>query len=300
MGGVGFLGLGHMGQPMAAHLARAGVPLLVWSRRRESCDPVADLGAVVADSPAQVFAQADVVLLMLANADAIDAVLERGTSRFAHLVRRRILVHMGTTAPTYSATLAAEVGTAGGEYVEAPVSGSRIPAEAGELVTMVAGEPPPVSRVKPLFAHFSRATVECGPVPRALQMKLAVNLFLITMVTGLAESMHFAARQGIDLELFREVLDAGPMASPVSRVKAAKLTRDDFAPQAALADVLENNRLVAEAARSSHTASPLLDACHALYAEAVALGHGSADMVSVVRAIEARTRAVETPSAVLR
>lgn len=286
---VGFLGLGNMGQPMATHLARAGVPLVVWNRTRSKCDPVGDAGGRVAESPAEVFARSSVVILMLADDTATDVVLSRASSRFREQVKGRTLVHMGTTAPDYSRALETDVVAAGGRYVEAPVSGSRVPAEAGELVTMVAGDPDPVRRVLAIFEPFSRSSILCGAVPNALLMKLAINLYLITMVTGLAESVHFAERQGLDLELFLSVLDAGPMASPVSRVKGAKLVRGDFAVQASIANVLENNRLVAAEARSSRTASPLLDACHALYAEALALGHGSADMAAVVRAIEART-----------
>src|SRR5262249_10635786 len=134
-----------------------------------------------------------------------------------------------------------------------------------------------------------RETVDCGPVPHGLLMKLAVNLYLITMVTGLAEAAHFAARHGLDLRRFVTILDAGPMASPVSRGKAGKLLSGDFTVQAASLDVLKNNRLVAEAARRNRSASPLLDVCHQLYGETVALGHGAEDMVAVLRAIEART-----------
>jgi 3-hydroxyisobutyrate dehydrogenase len=122
-------------------------------------------------------------------------------------------------------------------------------------------------------------------------MKLAVNLFLITTVTGLAEAYHFAERHGLDPAVFREVVDGGQMASAVSRVKVAKLVTGDWHAQAAAADVLMNNRLIAEAARRAGLASPLLDACHALFAEAVALGHGDDDMAAVLAAIEARTAA---------
>jgi 3-hydroxyisobutyrate dehydrogenase len=122
-------------------------------------------------------------------------------------------------------------------------------------------------------------------------MKLSVNLFLNTMVTCLAEAVHFADRQGLDMQQFLAVLDAGPMASSVSRVKALKLVTRDFAVQASSSNLLENTRLIAEAARQSDLASPLLDVCHALYAETVALGHGQSDMVAVIYAIEARTDA---------
>jgi 3-hydroxyisobutyrate dehydrogenase len=229
------------------------------------------------------------VLLMLADGDAIDAVLGRGGEGFAELVRGHTIVPMGTTAPEYSAALGADVVAAGGRYVEAPVSGSRLPAAAGELVAMVAGEPAAVTEVRPLLAPMCREVVECGPVPQALLMKLAVNLFLITMVTGLAEATHFAERHGLDLARLRGVLDAGPMASAVSRVKAEKLATRDFGVQASIRDVLMNNRLIAAAARSAGIASPLLDACHQLYGETLALGHGTEDMAAVVRALEART-----------
>ncbi|WP_413988964.1 NAD-binding protein [Labrys okinawensis] len=92
-----------------------------------------------------------------------------------------------------------------------------------------------------------------------------------------------------DMRQFQAVLDAGPMASNVSRIKIAKLVEHDFTAQAAISDVLKNNRLVAEAARNARIASPLLDICPALFSETEAMGLGQADMAAVVRAIEART-----------
>jgi 3-hydroxyisobutyrate dehydrogenase len=288
---VGFLGLGLMGAPMAGRLRQAGTPLVVWNRTAARTAPLAAAGAAVAADPAAVFARAPVVLAMLATAEALDATIGRGTPRFARDLAGRTLVHMGTTAPAYSRGLEADVRAAGGRYVEAPVSGSRGPAEAGELVAMLAGDPAAVAAVRPLLAPLCRTAVDCGPVPNALVTKLAVNLFLITLVTGLAEAVHFADRHGLDLERLRSVLDAGPMASSVSRAKLRMLLDGDLAPRAAAADVLMNTRLVAAAAREAGLASPLLDACHALYAETVAAGHGGQDMVAVVRALEARTRA---------
>jgi 3-hydroxyisobutyrate dehydrogenase len=281
---VGFLGLGVMGEPMAGNLAAAGVPLVVWSRT-----PRQITGVSVAARPADVFAQARIVFLMLADGDAIDAVLDRGGAGFADQVRGHTIVHLGTTSPEYSVALQADVVAAGGRYVEAPVSGSRTPAVAGELVAMLAGDATVLAEIRPLLAPMCREVVDCGSVPQALRMKLAVNLFLISMVTGLAEATHFARRHGLDLDRFRAVLDAGPMSSPVSRIKAEKLVHRDFTVQASIRDVLTNNRLIAEAARAAGIASPLLDACHQLFGETLALGHGAEDMTAVVRALEART-----------
>ncbi|MFE1850283.1 NAD(P)-dependent oxidoreductase [Streptomyces sp. NPDC059489] len=286
---VGFIGLGVMGQPMALRLVRSGTPLIVWNRTAARTEPLRAAGAETATDPAEVFAKADVVILMLAEDHAIDATLGRGTAGFAARVAGRVVVHMGTTSPGYSRGLEAEVRAAGGRYVEAPVSGSRVPAENGQLVAMLAGDDAAVDLVRPLLAPLCRETFVCGPAPSALLMKLSVNLFLITLVTGLSEAYHFADRNGLDRRLFLDVLDAGPMASGVSRMKAPKLHARDFAVQAAVHDVLKNNRLIAEAARTTGVASPLLDVCHALFEETVTLGHGGEDMVAVLRAIEART-----------
>ncbi|MGW5738494.1 MULTISPECIES: NAD(P)-dependent oxidoreductase [Streptomyces] len=286
---AGFVGLGVMGQPMALHLARAGTPLVVWNRTPARCAPLRAAGADVAASPAEVFDRAGTVFLMLADEAAVDEVLGRGTPDFAARVAGHVVVPMGTTSPEYSAGLRDDVRAAGGRYVEAPVSGSRVPAEQGQLVAMLAGDADAVEDVRPLLAPLCQETFDCGDVPGALLMKLSVNLFLITLVTGLTEAFHFADRHGLDRRRFLDVLAAGPMASPVSQVKAPKLLARDFAVQAAAKDVLKNNRLIAQAARKAGLASPLLDVCHALFEETVTQGHGGEDMVAVLRALEART-----------
>ena len=292
---TGFIGLGVMGTPMALNLARAGTDLIVWNRSPESADPLRTAGAEVAADVDEVFTTARTVILMLATAAVIDTVLGRGIPGFAERVAGHVVIHMGTTAPEYSKALEADIRAAGGHYVEAPVSGSRRPAEEGQLVVMLAGDADVVEEVRPLLKPMCRETVVCGAVPNALLMKLAVNIFLITTVTGLAEAAHFAARQGLDMGLFKAVVDAGQMASGISRIKSGKLVERDFSVQAAISDALKNNRLVADAARHAGIASPLLDACHALYAETESLGFGHEDMAAVIRALEARTEAISLP-----
>jgi 3-hydroxyisobutyrate dehydrogenase len=262
--------------------------LVVWNRTVERAEPLRVAGARVASGPAEVFRDAAVVVLMPYDSAVADTWLARGSGEFAERVAGRTIVHMGTAAPSWSKALAAEIRAAGGDYVEAPVSGSRTPAEQGQLVAMLAGGAAAVAQVRPLLAPMCAEAFDCGPVPGALLMKLAVNVFLIATVTGLAESFHFAARHGLDAALLRDILDAGPMASAVSRIKAEKLTAGDFSVQAGILDVLKNNRLIVSAARSAGIASPLLDVCASLYAETAALGHGAEDMAAVLRALEAR------------
>ncbi|WP_410658945.1 NAD(P)-dependent oxidoreductase [Amycolatopsis sp. lyj-112] len=285
---VGFAGLGSMGTPMAVNLARAGIPLLVWNRTPGRTSAPVAAGAEAVPGAAELFERCDVVILMLADAAAVDAVLDRGRPGFAGRVTGRTIVHMGTTAPGHSRGLEAEILAAGGKYVEAPVSGSRIPAEAGELVAMLAGSPDPVDEVRALLAPLCREVVDCGPVPHGLLMKLAVNVQLTAVVTGLAETVHFARAHGLDLGQLSDVLGAGQLASPVLRVKAPKLVAEDFAPQASIANVLANVELIARTATEAGLTLPLLAAAQALYAETARLGLGDADMVAVVRALEAR------------
>jgi 3-hydroxyisobutyrate dehydrogenase len=115
-----------------------------------------------------------------------------------------------------------------------------------------------------------------------------VNILLIATVAALSEAFNFAADNGIDPHLFRSVVDASPMASAVSRTKSEKLASADFAPQAAITDVLKNVRLIAAQARGAGVATPLMDQCEALFAETVTLGEGGSDMAAVVHAIAAR------------
>ena len=226
---------------------------------------------------------------MLVDGAALDSVLGRETRGFSERVKGRTLINMATPSPEYSKALERDVRAAGGHLVEAPVSGSRKPAEAGQLVAMVGGEPEVVERIRPLFAPMCRTVIACGAVPNGLYMKLAVNVFLTAVVTGLAEAAHFARRHGLDLTQFVSAIDAGPLASDVSRVKGAKLVANDFAPQASIANVQENVRLIAAAARDAGIASPLTEVALALYGETKALGHAHEDMIAVIRAIEERT-----------
>jgi len=294
---IGFIGLGLMGEPMALNLLRGGTPLVVWNRSSAKIDLLAKAGAGVAKDAREVFQRCEVVILMLRDAEATDNLLGRQDVTFGARVEGHTIINMATTSPRYSESLEADIRAHGGQYVEAPVSGSRKPAEPGQLVAMLAGACDAVASVRPLLAPMCRRTVDCGPTPNAMIMKFAVNLFMICMVTGLAEAMHFAERHGVDLASLVAVLDASPMASEVSRVKAAKIAARDFAAQALIANVLENTTLITEAARTAHVASPLLDICHSLYAAVDASGEKDLDMVAVIRAIERRTAALGVETA---
>ncbi|WP_447781608.1 NAD(P)-dependent oxidoreductase [Stenotrophomonas riyadhensis] len=282
---LGFIGLGVMGAPMAGHLARAGHAVLGWSRSGRNHEAARTAGVQPITRRQDVFDACGTILLMLANDEAIDSVLDRNTPTFPARVKGRLVINMGTSSATYSQALGEQIRAAGGRYVEAPVSGSRVQAEAAQLVIMLAGDAADVAEASHLLAPLGRQCVACGQVPAALRMKLAVNLYLITLVTALGEAVHFAEVHGIALERFAEVLNAGPMASEVSRIKLDKMIREDFAVQASITDVLKNSGLVAGAAHEAGMQAPLIDASDALFARAQRMGLGGLDMAAVLQAI---------------
>jgi 3-hydroxyisobutyrate dehydrogenase len=175
---VGFIGLGTMGLPMARNLARHGITLNVWNRTQKASDAFPG-GCEVeyARSPRAVLRGSRTSILMLLNQDAVDAVLERHTDAFAENVQGRTIIGMGSVDPLYSVGLASDVARAGGTYLEAPVSGSRVPAENGQLVCLLGGDRAVADAVAPLLRPMCKDQIYCGSAGDALRMKLAINLY---------------------------------------------------------------------------------------------------------------------------
>ncbi|MBS0987475.1 NAD(P)-dependent oxidoreductase [Acetobacter okinawensis] len=285
---VGFIGLGIMGQPIARHLLKAGTPLMVWNRSPGKSAECEALGAAVAETADAILASCQTSFMMLINEQAADDVLGRGRPDFATRMRGRRLINLGSVAPEWSRKLGEDIRQAGGEYVEAPVSGSRIPAENGELVGMMAGREADISVARTLLSPACNAIFICGELGKALLMKLAINQFLLAMTTGLAEAFHFAQMQHLDLATLKAALDAGPMASNVSRVRSAKLMTADFSTQTSVDDALNSTRLITEAAGAAGIEAPVISTCRAILQRAADQGYGNDDMAAIIRVFEDR------------
>lgn len=283
---LGFAGLGLMGTPMATNLHHAGAALTVYNRSPGPLARMQALGVSIAQSPHQLFSACDVVILMLANDAAVDHVLARGGPAFGGRVRDRLIINMGTHEPSWSRRLSRDITAVGGAFVEATVSGSRGPAQAGELVVMCAGEAEAVTRAKSILAPLCRDVVVVGQVPSATAMKLAVNLYLIASVAALAEAAHLATRSGLDLNQFAGVIAAGALGSDVARTKLDKMVRRDFSPQAAIGDVVKNARLVSRAARLVGADVPLLEESKARFESIQAHLGDALDMAAILTSYE--------------
>ena len=169
---IGFLGLGMMGMPMALNLART-FPLTVWNRSSSKYPALTQAGATIGTTPSQVVEKSDVIFTMLFDGPAIQSIVDE---RFKSAIRGKTLVNTSSVPVDFSRRLAEQINEAGGDFIEMPVSGSKVPAEQGQLVGMMAGDPETAERVKPFVRPLTKAAVYCGPIGSGLKTKYAVNL----------------------------------------------------------------------------------------------------------------------------
>ncbi|PTB48697.1 hypothetical protein M431DRAFT_513486 [Trichoderma harzianum CBS 226.95] len=278
---VGFLGLGVMGTPMALNLCRR-FPTTVWNRTASKCAALVQAGAGLGQTPAKVVEQSDVIFTMMFDGPAIRSVID---DDFRKALRGKTLVNTSSVSVEFSQSLAKEVQEAGGNFIEMPVSGSKVPAETGNLVGMMAGDQAECERIRPFVEPITSAAVYCGPIGAGLKTKYAVNIFLITVTAGLAESMNLARAQGLNLEAFSSVLDAGPLASAYSKIKLAKMAKQDWSAQAAVKDCYNSTELIWTAAKAAEAKTPLIQVCNSLYKQAIDSGLEDEDMIAVYKVL---------------
>ncbi|EFY84792.1 NAD binding NADP oxidoreductase coenzyme F420-dependent, putative [Metarhizium acridum CQMa 102] len=282
---IGFLGLGRMGTPMALNLCK-NYPTTVWNRTASKYPTLADAGARIGDTPAQVAKQSDLVFTMLFDAPAIQSIFD---DSFKRAIRNKTIVNTSSVPVEFSQKLERQILSAGGSYIEMPVSGSKVPAEQGKLVGMMAGDKAVCERVRPYVQPLTSASVYCGPIGSGLKMKYAINAYLITVTAGLAEAMSLAQAQGLDLDAFSKVLAAGPLASAYSKLKVDKVLAQDWSAQAAIEDCYNSTQLIQAAATEAETKSPLVRLCGELYSQARASGMAEDDMIAVFKLLARST-----------
>jgi len=277
---VAVLGTGIMGAPMARSIAAAGHEVRAWNRTRERAEPLAEHGVTVADEPAEAVEGADVVLTMLADGDAVEAVVAD-----LPLPEGSVWAQMSTVGAEALERLVARAEGAGVPIVDAPVLGTRAPAEQGQLTVIAAGPPQARERCAPVFDAVGSRTVVLGDEPgTATRMKLVLNTWLLALVEGLAESIALAERLGVDPAKFIEIIDGGPLGPPYAKMKGTMMIERSYEPSFSLALAAKDARLALDAASASGLELPALRAIRAQLEKAVELGHGDEDMAAAVEA----------------
>ena len=279
---VAVLGTGIMGSAMARNLIAAGMATTVWDRSPSATAPLEQAGARVAPSAAEAVAGARVVIMMLPTADIVTSVLFDGGVAQA-FAAGAVIAQMGTIGVPETIEIDRRLGQVRSDvmFVDAPVSGSKGPAEAGQLLIMASGPAAAEPVVDPVFDVLGRKTVWLGQAGQGSRLKLAVNSYMSILIEGVAEALELANRFGIDPAKLEEAIAGGPLDAPIADAKLHKMEAGDYAPEFPLEWALKDVDLAL--AEADGASLPLLAALSRQWQAAVDAGHGRED-VSAARA----------------
>ena len=284
---VGFVGLGLMGQPMAKNVAKKGFSLSVFNRTPEKALPLKEAGASLAASPKEAAKGAEVVVLMLTGPEAVDQVLDGPQGVLAGLESGKTIVNMSTVPPSYSRRLFEKLKSRSIVVLDAPVYGSKKPAEEGALVILAGGPQSKVKEMEPLLLSMGKKVVYCGETGQGSSMKMVVNLLLGIMATGLAEAVNLGQKCGLSTETVLETMLSGPTQCPLFEFKKPMLISDNYGAQFALKHMAKDLRFILQTADETGAAVPAGHVVFQLYRAAMGRGLSEKDYAAVKKVIEA-------------
>lgn len=277
---VAVLGTGTMGAGMARNLARAGIDTRAWNRTAARAAPLADAGVRVCADLASAVEDADVVLTMLWDAAAVEEVLREAGGGWSP---GAVLLQMTTVGVAGSAALAPVADELGLRYVDAPVQGTKQPAEQGTLVVLGSGPEDVRDLLDPVLAAVGSRTIWVGEAGAGSRLKLATNAFVLNVTAALAESVAVAAGLGLDAAAFLDAIAGGPLESPFVAKKGQAMRTGDYAAAFAVDGGLKDTRLIADAAARAGVEVPLTRVTEDLLADLSAHGHGDEDIAALGR-----------------
>ncbi len=275
---VALLGLGTMGAAMARNIAAAGLPLTVWNRTRARAEPLKDAGARVAPTAAEAVDGADVVITMLFDTDSVACVIEDAA---ANLAPGTIWAQMSTVGVAGTQRLARLAGKHDLVLVDAPVLGTKKPAQDGALVVLASGPDGTQAALTPVFDALGQRTIWLGEAGNGSKLKLVANGWVLTLLDGVAQSLRMAQAFGLDPELFLEAVKGGAMDAPYIGLKASAMLASRYDPAFALSGAAKDAALIDEAAQAAGAAPEFVQVVRRHLEEAVEQGHGDKDMSAV-------------------
>jgi 3-hydroxyisobutyrate dehydrogenase len=285
MANYGFLGLGIMGSAMAKNLVQAGHAVTVWNRSADKCQSLVKLGAKQAATPREVAASCAVTFAMLADPAAARDVCFGDHGVLAGIGEQRGYVDMSTVDDNTARAIATAVTAAGGRFLEAPVSGTKKPAEDGTLIILAAGDQSLYDEVQPAFEVMGKMCPYLGAVGQGARMKLVVNMIMGGMMTALCEGIALGLKSGLDGERILEVLENGALASPMVKGKGPMILKGEYPTSFPLKHMQKDMRLAV--ALGDSLKQPLHTAATAneIFKAACQAGLADADFAAVFKAI---------------
>ena len=283
---IGFIGLGIMGSRMAANLQKAGHTLTVFNRTKEKAQDLVGQGAIWAESPAEVAKNADVVITMLAHPEAVKA-LALGEHGFLRAMRKGALwLDSSTVHPAFSRQMAVECGGKGVCFLDAPVAGTKAPAENAELVFFVGGEEDDFRKATPLFEVMGKKAVHAGGYGMGTSLKLIVNHMLATSMAAFAEGVVLGEALGLSEAMLFDVLIGGPVVPAYLGSKRASLEQDDYEVSFPLKWIHKDMHMITKAAYDVGAPMPVANLTKELYQLAVQAGLGDEDFGAIYKHVK--------------
>jgi 3-hydroxyisobutyrate dehydrogenase-like beta-hydroxyacid dehydrogenase len=278
---VGVVGLGGMGSILAQRLIDGGHRVLVTNRTPSRAEALIQNGAHWADTPAQLAADSDVVLSMVANDEALGAVALGVEGVLAGAHDGLVFADLSTVSLEASAAVAVAAVEAGVEYLRAPVTGSTALARDGQLRVMCSGSRAAKQACAAPFATFSVRVFDMGSADEARVMKLAINSLLATSMAGMSEALVFGAKAGLDWQAMLDVFSDSAVASPLVKYKSATLSDRNFDPAFTTSLLAKDVQLMVAAARQHGAVTPLSASAEQLLLATAGLGWGDADFSAI-------------------
>ena len=279
---VAFLGLGIMGRLMASNLVKAGHEVAVWNRT-----PGREVeGARLAATPAEAAQGAEVVWTCVSDTKAVESVLFGPQGVNESLAEGMIVVDSSTISPAATRQFAERARARGAQYVDAPVTGSKIAAEGGTLIFIVGGEESTIERLKPLFAVLGKKFFRMGETGKGQAAKLAMNLQIALIYEGFAEGLTLAAKLGVDAGTLLPLIEASMVRSGVVDYKAPFVLKRDFSPNFPLRLMRKDIRLALEAAKEARVKLPALETVEEIYEMSIEDGHENEDYAATISLLE--------------
>lgn len=271
------LGTGIMGSAMARRLIAANLRTTVWDRSPAATGPLREAGAQLARSPASAVQEAAIVITMLPTADVANEVIFDGKVAEA-FSPGAVWAQMGTIGLGATLEFASRLRDLRPDvlFVDAPVSGSKGPAETGQLLILASGPAEASAILTPAFSAIGRKTVWLGDAGQGSRMKLVVNAYMSALIEGVAEALELADRLGVDSSKLAEAIEGGPLDAPIADAKLHKMERGDFEPEFPLEWALKDVDLALAAA--GEVRLPMLTALSQQWRAAVNAGHGREDV----------------------
>ena len=281
---IAVLGTGIMGASMARNLLSAGMEVRVWNRSREKAEPLTDDGATVADSPTEAAEGAGFVLTMLANADAVAETAGGENGALSALPEDGVWLQTSTVGLEGQEKLAGIADEHGVYYVDAPVLGTKEPAEQGQLIVLASGPEEVRERCQPVFDAVGSKSLWLGSAGAGSDLKLVTNNWIVGLLCALAETISFAEALGVDPNRFLEVIEGGPLGVPYAQMKGQMMIEEEFPTSFSANLARKDANLVLQAAEANGLRLPLTEAAAEHFDEAINAGHGEEDMAAIYQA----------------